>query len=216
MSGVEVLGIISAVIAIIDATVQVSHAIRDEAGLPPNFKSSAIKLPLITSLLEHTERCVEETADEEISSTITPVLMDCKEKATQLQQLFQAVIPAEGSPRYERYIKAARTIGKGGRVETLMTGLLSNIQLLTTRFPNLVTPRAQRNLTDAIEDMSNLRPSLPDGFEDGPTFVHYGSSIRNVNMGDGTQYINNSTGNQNNASGNQYIGTNHIGMLPTP
>lgn len=44
-----VLGIISFIISIIDATKQVYEAVEDEVGLPTNFKKSATKLP---SLLE--------------------------------------------------------------------------------------------------------------------------------------------------------------------
>ncbi|KAK3192040.1 hypothetical protein K4F52_002085 [Lecanicillium sp. MT-2017a] len=210
MSGAEVLGIISAIIAIIDATIQVSNAIQDEVGLPPNFKAAATKLPLITKLLDDAERYIENAADEALASTFTPVLTDCKEKATKLQQLFERVIQAEGDSRFECYVKAARTIGKGGRVETLMTGILGNLQLLATKFPETVSRRGQENLTKAIEEVSKMEPSLPDGFEDAPSFAHYGSGAQNVNTGDGSQYNNNSTGNQNNGPGNQFIGTNHI------
>jgi hypothetical protein len=45
-----VLGIISSVIAIIDATKQVYEAVEDEADLPTNFKKSATKFPLISKM----------------------------------------------------------------------------------------------------------------------------------------------------------------------
>ena len=214
MSGAEVLGVISAIIAIVDATIQVTNVIKDEAGLPPNFKTAATKLPLITKLLEDAERYVETSADDIVTSTFTPVLADCKEKAIQLQRLFAKVIPEESDSRFGCYVKAARTIGKGGRVETLMTGILSSLQLLATKFPDAVSRRGQESLTKAIEEVKNMEPSLPDGFEDLPSYAHYGSGAQNVNAGGGSQYNNNSTGNQNNGPGSQFIGTNHIGTLP--
>jgi hypothetical protein len=82
MSGVGeaslVLGIISSIIAIIDAINQVYEAVKDEAGLPTNFKKSATKLPLISKLLEDAEGYINNTADESIKAAFAPTLEDYK------------------------------------------------------------------------------------------------------------------------------------------
>lgn len=214
MSGVAeaglVLGIISSIVSIIEATKNVYEAVQDEKGLPKNFKKSAQKFPLISKLLEDAEEYIKNTDDESIKSAFTPTLEDCKDQATDLQELFNKVIPEEGDSRWDRYVKAARTIGKKGRVEGLVGGILEDLQLLTTRFPDVTTERGKDQLAKAIEDVAKMEPSLPDGFEQGPVYAHYGSGAQNNNIG-GTQYNNNSTGNQNNGPGQQYIGTNHIG-----
>lgn len=213
MSGVGeaslVLGIISSIISIIDATNQVYEAVKDEAGLPTNFKKSATKLPLISKLLEDAERFIK-AADESIKAAFTPTLEDCKVQATHLQELFEKVIPEEGDSRWDRYVKAARTIGKGGRVESLMKGILDDLQLLATKFPEVTTQRGKEQLAKAINEVTGMEASLPDGFEQMPAYVHYGSGAQNNNTGGGTQNNNNSTGNQN-IGGHMYIGTNHIG-----
>jgi hypothetical protein len=49
-----------------------------------------------------------------------------------LDDLFNKVIPKENASRVERYFKAAKTLGKGGKVEGLMKGILEDIQLLAT------------------------------------------------------------------------------------
>ncbi|KFY93613.1 hypothetical protein V498_04319 [Pseudogymnoascus sp. VKM F-4517 (FW-2822)] len=214
MSGVGeaglVLGIISAIISIIDAAKQVYEAVEDEAGLPTNFKRAATKLPLISKLLEDSERYINNAADESIKAAFRPTLQDCKLQATHLQDLFEKVMLEEDDSRWDRYVKAARAIGKGGRVESLVGGILDNLQLLATRYPEATTQRGKEQLTKAIEEVTEMKPSLPDGFEEAPAFVHYGSGAQNVNTGSGHQYNNNSTGNQNNGPGHQYIGTNYI------
>lgn len=215
MSGAEVLGIISAIIAIVDATIQVSSIFKDEAGLPTNFRAAAVKLPLITKLLDDAKRYVKSSADDTLTSAFTPVLIDCKEKASQLQDLFKRVYPAETDSKIGCYVKAARTIGKGGRVETLITEILRNLQLLAIDFPESISQEGQENLEQAIVEVKEWKPSLSDGFDDA-NFVHYGSGPQNINTGIGTQYNNTGGGNQNNGPVNQYIGTNHIGMLPKP
>ena len=97
MSGVEeaslVLGIISFVIAIIEATNQVYEAVKDESSLPTNFKNSARKLPFISKLLEDAERYINNAADESIKVAFAPTLEDCKVQAIHLQELFAKVMP---------------------------------------------------------------------------------------------------------------------------
>ena len=216
MSGVGeaslVLGIISSIIAIIDATKQVYEAVEDETGLPANFKKSAAKLPLISKLLENAENFIENTADESIKLAFTPTLEQCKVQATKLKELFEKVMPKEGDSRWDRYAKAARTIGKGGRVEDLIKSILDNLQLLATKFPEVSTTRGKEQLVKAIEEVSKMEPSLPDGFEQMPAYAHYGSGDQYNNTSSGTVHVNSSTGNQLSGSGQMYIGTNHIGM----
>ncbi|KAL5349060.1 hypothetical protein ACLOAV_006486 [Pseudogymnoascus australis] len=211
-----VLGSISAIISIIDATKKVYEAVEDDAGLPTNFKKSAMKLLLILKLLEHAEEYVNNETDESIKTAFTPTLEDCKAQAIQLQELFEKVMPEEGDSRWDRYIKAARTIGEGGRVESLVGGILGDLQLLATRFPEVTTSRGKDQLATAIEEVTNMELSLPAGFEKTPAYAHYGSGAQNVYVGGGNQYINgpgnqlNGPGNQLNGPGNQYNGTNYI------
>jgi hypothetical protein len=215
MSGIEAaglaLGIISAIISIIDATHQVYEAVKDEAGLPTNFKKSATKLPIISKLLEDAERYVK-TADEATETAFTPTLEDCKAQATQLQELFEKVMPEEGESRWDRYVKAARTIGKGGRVENLVGGVLDNLQLLATRFPEVTTPRTKEQLAKAVEEVTKMEPSLPDGFEQMPVYAHYGSGAQNNNTGNGIQHNNSGTGHQNSGTGIMVFGNYTAGM----
>jgi hypothetical protein len=74
-------------------------------------------------------------------------------------------------------LKVARTIGKGGRVEVLVRGILDDLQLLAMNFPNITTPRHKEELATAIKQVSKLAPSLPDGFEDTRSFSQYGKGF---------------------------------------
>jgi hypothetical protein len=116
-------------------------------------------------------------------------------------------MPGDGDSRWDRYVKAARTIGKGSRVESLVRDILDDLQLLATKFPQMVTLRGKVQLAKAIEDVSKMEPSLPDDFERTLEFTHYGTGAQNNNTGSGTQHNNSGTGNQNSGSGQQYIGT---------
>ena len=69
-------------------------------------------------------------------------------------------------------MKTAWTTGKGGRVENLVGGILEDLQLLATRFPEVTTSREKERLTKAIEEVTKIEPSLPDGFEQMPAYAH--------------------------------------------
>ncbi|KAM5447913.1 hypothetical protein MaudCBS49596_005710 [Microsporum audouinii] len=138
MPGAEVglvLGLISSVITIIHATQQVYEAIKDTKGLPASFKQSASKLPLISKLLEDAEKYVETVADQATQPTFMPTLKNCKLQATRLHELFANVMLEKDDSRLDRYIKAARTIGKSSQIEELMNGVLNDLQLIAVTFP---------------------------------------------------------------------------------
>jgi hypothetical protein len=190
MSGIGkaslVLGIVSSIISIIDAINKVYEAVKDEAGLLTNFKKLTTKLPLISKLLEDVKRYVSNAADVSIKVAFALTLEDCKAQVTQFQELFKKVMLEEGNSRWDRYAKAARTIGKGGRVESLVGGILDDLQLLSTRFPEVTTLRGKDQLAKAIKEVTEMEPSLPDGFEQTLAYAHYGSGAQNNNTGGGT------------------------------
>jgi hypothetical protein len=214
MSGAEastIIGLISSIITIIETTYQLYEAVEDEKGLPANFKKTASKLPLITKILDDAEKYIESVQDEDRKASFKPTLESCKLQAIHLRDIFTKVMPDEDGSRWDRYVKAVRTIGKGGRIEDLVREILDNLQLMATDFPEVASPRSKEQLEKAVQEVSEMDPSLPDGFEDASTFARYGSGSQNVNTGGGTQNNNNGTGNQNNGSGQQYNGTNNFG-----
>ncbi|KAL2040688.1 hypothetical protein N7G274_006667 [Stereocaulon virgatum] len=55
-----------------------------------------------------------------------------------------------------------------------------------------------------------MEPSLPDDFDQMPTYAHHRSGSQNINASNGTQNNNTGAGNQNTGRGCQYIGRNYI------
>ncbi len=106
-------------------------------------------------------------------------------------------MPAEGDSRWDRYVEAARTIGKDGHIESLVGRILDDLQLLSTSFPKVTTPGGKDQLAKAINKVTKMEYFLPNRFEQTPAYAHYGGGAQNNNIGAGTQYNNNSTGNQN-------------------
>ncbi|KIN08973.1 hypothetical protein OIDMADRAFT_71844, partial [Oidiodendron maius Zn] len=128
---VAILGVISSIISIVDATKQVYDATTSAEGLPEAFREVAGRLPIITKILSIAERYIKEgRVSADIYEGVKEVIQACQDKATKLEVLFRKVIPGENASRRERYIAAVKTLGKENIVERLMKGMLEDLHLL--------------------------------------------------------------------------------------
>ena len=165
MSGVEavaVLGVISSVIAIIDGIKKAYEAVSDAQGLPEAFREVGVRLPFVERILASAEIHFEKTAtDTDSLEAARKLLESCKIKLQRLNELFKKVVPTDGASRADRYLSAARTLGKGSRVESLMSGILVDIRLLADDY-NLTPSKEKDELAKAVQEIAALKPSIPE------------------------------------------------------
>ena len=195
MSGAEavaILGIISSVISIVDGTKQVYDAASNTNGLPEAFREVATRLPMVRDILDSVKQHINggDTKKESYKAAKN-VVEDCQSKAQNLEKLFQKVIPSDSASRAKKYLLAVRTLGKGNRVETLMKGMLEDLQLLAIDHGMVTeTETREKELAKAIEEVAALQPSLPEHATDEPGFtaIHSGSGA--INQAQGYQFNN--------------------------
>jgi hypothetical protein len=186
MSGAEViaiLGVISSTIQIIDGAKQVYNAATSAEGLPEAFREVASRLPIITAILGGVERYIKDgDVSEHIYEGTQQVTKACQIKAKKLDELFRKVIPDDNTSRWDRYLSAIRTLGKGNAVEQLMKGMLEDLQLLVGEHNMRIATKDQiEQITKAIREVSAIPPSVPeDGFQGASFTANY--------SGSGTQY----------------------------
>jgi PII-like signaling protein len=90
MSGAEagfVVGLISGVISIIEATKTVYDAAKDARGQPEAFRQVATRLPLVIEILRSAEERAQ-ALDEMAQETLEHIVKSCKAKAEKLQEIF--------------------------------------------------------------------------------------------------------------------------------
>jgi hypothetical protein len=220
MSGTEaitVVGLISSIITIIETSKKLYDASHDAKGLHEAFRGVAQNMPLVLDIL-HDCQAVQQQVDKDYQTTsnattrhdleksseaATAVMKGCHGKAKTLEKIFEKVLPGDDAGRVERYKKAAKSLkpGRTEKVEDLMMGILTQLQMLhTSRFFKGELEKRAVNLDSAIDELSKLRPSLPD--PDG-TFVHHGSGALYAHAGSGVQNNYNQSGGTNNK---QYVG----------
>jgi len=200
MSGAEaglIIGLISGVISIVDATKKTYDGAQDANGLPEAFREVAQRLPLVNNTLRTISADI--TAghwDTNRKGAVEKTLSSCKRKSKNLEEIFEKVIIGDTASRMDRYIAVARTFGKGSRVETFMKGILDDL--------SLVAGNQVAGLSEAIQAVSALNPSLtPEQLpEPDATYSHSGS-------GD----INHVVGNQYKSTGGKQINFASVGTL---
>jgi F0F1-type ATP synthase delta subunit len=207
MSGAEasfVVGLISGVISIIEATKTVYDAVKDAQGQPEAFRQVAARLPLVVNILDNARKRAY-TLDETAQEALEPTLESCKVKAEALQKIFRKVVRKDDDKWYDRYKKAVvGTMGKQGRVEGLMEGILKDIQVLAyEKLTGTASDAETEEIKEAIKQMKDMPSSLQDETEDALQQHHGGSgdnigatggSILNLHKGTGDQYHNRITG----------------------
>ncbi|KAL7924578.1 hypothetical protein ACQKWADRAFT_287016 [Trichoderma austrokoningii] len=136
MINVELKGLISGIIAVINAYVQLCQAIDDDSGLPRPLRDVADRLPAIQHTLEEAlQRLAEE---EEASCTVSAeqhvglyrMLESCHNKTIAIQSILQSVIPDASSSLIKRCALAMKAISLAKRVEGLMQDILRDLQVL--------------------------------------------------------------------------------------
>ena len=190
MSGAEaiaILGIISSVISIVDGTRQVYDAASNTNGLPEAFREVAARLPVVRDILDLAKQHISGGhTNKDSYKAARKVVDDCQLKARNLEKLFQKVIPADSASRAKKYFLAVRTLGKGNQVETLMKGMLEDLQLLAIEHGMVTETGTREKVARAIEEVAALQPSLTEHAtgETGFTAIHSGAGAINQVQGD--------------------------------
>ncbi|KAF5686272.1 repressible alkaline phosphatase precursor [Fusarium circinatum] len=202
MSGAEVLGIISGVITVVEATITLYKTAKDSSGLPPSLRDAASRLPLIQESLTVAAHGIQRDAQPspEPYAALGAVLQACSDKATQLHHIFESMVPPSGATRTHRYLRAAKSFPQVEKVNVLVEGILGDLQVLTL---NHVVKTATR---EQIQKLMRGRTRQTTGTE-SPVVLN--------NTGTGRQYAHTGQGDQNVASdaATQVNGTFHGGVF---
>lgn len=162
MSGAEVIGLISSVIAIIEAAKTVYDVAADAKGQPEEFRQVAARLPLVIGLLDSAKGGVQKLNTTE-QDALETILQSCKDKAESLGKLFGSVVRKDDDKWHERYKKAVVAVTKGKKVESLMEEILKDVQVIVCdKLKEIATSDKVKELGEAIKEMKELPSSLAE------------------------------------------------------
>lgn len=178
MAGLEVIGGISAVIAIIDGSVNVWKSARKDLKLSETFETVANRLPILRDTLQTCHQHfqpVQATLPVDAAESLLKTVQSCKTKAVKLRTIFEETIAGENDQWYERYRKVARRLGKGSKVEELMQSITEDAQnLVNYHVVKSASPELCMKLEQIVTDMQAVEPSLSSDDIASQTFNAYG------------------------------------------
>jgi hypothetical protein len=207
MSGVEVIGAISAVISVIDASIKVYESAQKDLKLSETFKTVGNRLPILLDTLQTCKihlQSIQDSLPVDVCEALEKILEGCDEKAGKLRQIFEKVLPGENDAWEKRYLKVIKRLGKGNKVEELMVSITEDVQLVINHHAvKSAKPEQVAELEKIIKEMKSVRSSVPEDGGQGMTFSSGGGAqTNNVNAGSGQQINNHApVGTQNFQSG---------------
>ncbi|KAJ5520025.1 hypothetical protein N7463_000478 [Penicillium fimorum] len=199
----EVIGTISAVIALIEASIKIYDSAQRDIKLSETFTVVRRRLPIIIHTLETCIDNLEPRKDsipEDVCEALEATLYVCRTKARNLEEIFQKTVPGENDTREKRYLKVLRRLGKGNKVEELMLGLAEDVQLLVNHD---AVKSASQSQNSELEAIINEMKSVISGPENESSTMNFnsggGPQTNNVQRGSGNLYAVNGGGTQYNA-----------------
>jgi len=207
MSGLELIGGISAIIGIIDASIRIYDSARKDLKLSETFEAVRRRLPIILDTLQTCKnhlQPINATIPADVCEALEKILEACDENAGKLRQIFEKVLPGENDAWEKRYLKIVQRLGKGNKVEDLMASITIDVQLIVNNHGvKSAKPEQNAELENIIKEMKSVQPSVPEEESRAMTFKSGGGpQTNNVNHGSGQQINNNaSVGTQNFNSG---------------
>lgn len=177
MSGLEVIGGISAVIAIIDASVKTWDNAQKDIQLPETSKIVARRLPLLLASLQicHDRlEPIQDTLSSDVVESFRGVIQNCKAQARLLRDIFEETIPGEDARRLDRYKAAIKSVGKGKKVEQLLQSISEDTRVLADYHSvRVAQPDLVPGLEKLIKELKDAEPSIDEEALSSSAFQNY-------------------------------------------
>jgi hypothetical protein len=207
MSGVGeaslVLGLVSSIIAIIEAVSEIYDAYDNVQGLPKQVRDAAEKIPLIHHTLSLAETNIQAKGiSEDALRSAKPILEQCKKDVEGFQAISKKCLPANDATRTERMQKAMQMKMKASTLKDYMASLVTNLALLADCqiFQDTAT---LQDIKAAVDQLNTADDEL-----NSVQVTHHGSGSVNALTGPGHQENNNNSGSGNFYKGeHQYFGS---------
>jgi len=133
MSGIEVVGLIAAIIGISESIIKAYDAIKDLRGLPEAFQTVNTRLPIIQQTLQDASTWAEDIKSDDHAGALKAVLISCKEKIEKLKKIFEEIANTSKKKfNLSVYRILIAKLGKTHLVETLMKDILGDLGTLAT------------------------------------------------------------------------------------
>ena len=167
MSGLEVLGGITAVITIIKTSADIWDRVKEDIKLPETFRIVACRLPIVLYTLKTCHDTLEtgiNALPPEVISSVQDIVTNIEGQARMLNSIFEKTIPGEDANLLDRYYAAVSSVGNGKKVEDLLKTIADGMRVLVDlTMVQRGRPHLDTNLRTLEIELQNVAPSIVDG-----------------------------------------------------
>ncbi|KAL7893159.1 hypothetical protein HDV63DRAFT_408552 [Trichoderma sp. SZMC 28014] len=151
MINVELKGLISVIIVIINSSIQLYQAVDNVSGLPPAFRDAADRLPAIQHTLQEALQRLNQGEEDACTNVgLYKMLESCHNKATALENILQSVIPDANASLIKRCAMAIKAVSLANKVEDLMRRISHDLQVLAADGAVHRNPKSQNKCPYAV------------------------------------------------------------------
>jgi predicted choloylglycine hydrolase len=190
MSGLEVVGAISAVLGIVDGIVKVWNTAQKDIKFNKTIDVAISRLFVLQSILKTCEENLKKvkSLSSDDDKRLATVMRTCEANIKKLDTIFQETISGGKDKWHEKYKRAYKRFGTGSRVEELVLRIVEDAKIVATYNEVLsLSPDLGDKLDEITKELQSLQPSVSDDSTDTYTFTNTGSGRQSINTGDGTQ-----------------------------
>ncbi|KAL4935205.1 hypothetical protein BDV06DRAFT_133555 [Aspergillus oleicola] len=195
----EVIGGISTVISLLDASIELFKSTQKDFKLSEMVETVGRQLPIMRNTLEGCYTHLQsrrDTIPEDVAEALEKILDACETKANNMKKIFAKIIPDESNSWQKRYLAILRRLGKGNKVEELMRAITEDIQIIVNHDAVRSADSEQNSqLEQILEELKSLDSSVPQEDQSDMIFTSHGPQRNFIHKGhgawmsgDGSQY----------------------------
>ncbi|KAL4946962.1 hypothetical protein BDW69DRAFT_135257 [Aspergillus filifer] len=200
----EVVGGISAIISLLDVSIDLFKNTRKDLQLSETFEVVRRQLPVLRSTLDGCYRHLDlrnNPVPDDVAEALEKILDACEIKAKKLKRIFAKIIPDESDPWQKRYAAIIQRLGRGNKVEELMRAITKDVQTIVNYDAvKSADPQQNSDLEKILEELKSLDSSVPEEDLSSMNFTSHGGPQHNyIHKGHGSYHVNSGSGRQYNA-----------------
>ena len=181
-----VIGLVASIASLVELTAKVVSRLHEISSkpseVPESFRSLSTRLPLLMATLQHIQSQAEDGRfPDNVTKALKAVIDDTSKQVSDIQISLSKVLPLDGASKFERALKALKSLAKEDKVQRALEKIYRNNDILVLHQTTRHVDRGDRIL-EALSKLSVTPPTLPCPsstipFGRDPDFVDRGGII---------------------------------------
>ena len=160
-----VIGLVASIATLVELTAKVVSRLHEfsskSSEVPESFRSLSTRLPLLMVTLQHIQSQAEDGRfPDDVTKALKAVVDDTSKQVSDIQISLSKVLPSDGASKFERALKAMKSLAKEDKVQRALEKIYGNNDILVLHQTTRHVDTGDRIL-EALSKLSVTPPTLP-------------------------------------------------------